>query len=116
MNHVNLNKLEAKPECNNKPINSDLKMRVNVHLNFMSESVLIKDVPTIRTIDMKKILLAPVIEHIKKIGKPVHFKTVSYYSAKDEMEVYVGVDPINENYSIRLQDLDMTVRSLKPHS
>lgn len=77
-------------------------MRVNVHLNFMSESVLIKDVPTNRSKDMRKILLAPIIDHIKKIGKPVQFKTISYYSAKDEMEVYVGVDPINENYSIRL--------------
>lgn len=32
------------------------------------------------------------------------------------MEVYVGVDPINENYAIRLQDLDVSGRSLKPGS
>jgi hypothetical protein len=59
-------------------------------------------VPTRKTNDLRKILLAPVIDHIKKIGKHVQFKGISYFSTKDEMEVYVGVDPINENYAIRI--------------
>ena len=46
-------------------------MKVNVHLMFMQETVLIKDVPTNRTKDLRKILLAPIIDHIKKIGKQV---------------------------------------------
>jgi hypothetical protein len=57
---------------------------------------LIKDVPTIKTPDQRKVLLAPVIDHIKKIGKTVSYKSISYFSAKDDMEVYVGVDPIHE--------------------
>ena len=77
---------------------------------------MIKDVPTNRTKDLRKIFLAPIIDHIKKIGKQVQFKAVSYFSAKDAMEVYVGVDPINENYAIRLQDFDISGRSLKPGS
>jgi hypothetical protein len=49
----------------------------------MSENVQIKDILTSETKDWKKILLTPVIDHIKKIEKPVQFKTVSYNSAKD---------------------------------
>jgi len=32
------------------------------------------------------------------------------------MEVYVGVDPINDGYAIRIQDLDLSRNDLKAHS
>lgn len=63
--------VKSNPELNNQTINSESIMRVNVHLNFLHETVLIKDVPTNRTKDLRKIFLAPIIDHIKKIGKQV---------------------------------------------
>jgi hypothetical protein len=74
-------------------------------LTFMNDTVLVKDVPT-EKVSSGKILLAPVIEHIKKMGKLVHFKDISYISYKDKMKVCVGVDPINKSYALPISDLD----------
>lgn len=74
-------------------------------LTFMNDTVLVKDVPTEKNIK-NKILLAPIIEHIKKMGKLVHFKDISYISFADKMKVCVGVDPINESYALPIADLD----------
>jgi hypothetical protein len=71
----------------------------------MNDTVLVKDVPTEKTTN-EKILLAPVIEHIKKLGKLVHFKDISYISYADKMKVCVGVDPISATYALPIADLD----------
>ena len=83
-------------------------------LTFMNDTVLIKDVPTIKT-NNAKIQLAPVIEHIKKMGKLVHFKDISYISYKDKMKVCVGIDPISENYAFPISDLDQSLDPLQIH-
>ena len=74
-------------------------------LTFMNDTMLVKDVPT-QKLKSEKILLAPVIEHIKKIGKLLHFKDISYISYKDKMKVAVGVDPIAKTYALPISDLD----------
>lgn len=77
----------------------------------MNDTVLIKDVPTEKMAN-DKILLAPVIEHIKKMGKLVHFKDISYISYADKMKVCVGIDPINPTYMLPLADLDQSQNPL----
>jgi hypothetical protein len=74
-------------------------------LTFMNDTMLVKDVPTEKT-PKNKILLAPIIEHIKKMGKLVHFKDISYISYADKMKVCVGIDPISETYALPIADLD----------
>ena len=74
-------------------------------LTFLNDTMLVKDVPTEKT-HKNKILLAPIIEHIKKMGKLVHFKDISYISYADKMKVCVGVDPISESYALPIADLD----------
>lgn len=84
-------------------------------LTFMNDTVLVKDVPT-ELLASGKILLAPVIEHIKKMGKLVHFKDISYISYKDsKMKVCVGVDPINKSYALPISDLDQSQDPLCIH-
>ena len=78
---------------------------VNVMLTFMNDTMLIKEVQT-EKICNDKILLAPVIEHIKKIGKLVNFKDISYISYKDKMKVCVGIDPISKTYGLPISDLN----------
>jgi hypothetical protein len=87
---------------------------INVMLTFMNDTVLIKDVPTELTTN-HKILLAPIIEHIKKIGKLVHFKDISYISFKDKMKVCVGIDPISSSYALPISDLDQSQDPLQVH-
>jgi hypothetical protein len=82
-------------------------MELNVRLTFMNDTVLIKDVPTEKMAN-DKILLRPIIEHIKKMGKLVHFKDIAYISFKDKMKVCVGIDPISEGYALPISDLDQS--------
>lgn len=83
-------------------------------LTFMNDTVMIKEVPTEKTPN-NKILVAPIIEHIKKVGKLVHFKDISYISYKDKMKVCVGVDPIDKGYGLPVSDLDQSMSPLQIH-
>jgi len=60
-----------------------------------------------------KLLLAPVIEYMKKKGQPLASKQISYYSEIDRMDVFVGNDPIDEGFSIPFEDLEMNQESRK---
>lgn len=48
------------------------------------------------------------IDHIKKMGKLVHFKDISYISYADKMKVCVGIDPISDTYALPIADLDQS--------
>ena len=83
------------------PIVDESIFKLNVILNFMNGQELIKDVPTRFVRDPKtnqinndKILLAPVIDCIKKMGKPIQNREILYYSENWRMDVFVGTDPI----------------------
>lgn len=38
----------------------------------------------------EKILVFPIIEFIKKLGKPINKYLISYYSEKEKMDVFIG--------------------------
>ena len=66
---------------------------------------MIKDVPLKFSGD--KILLNPILNHIKFIGKPISGQSISYFSEEDEMDVYVGIEGANisDDNSIAMEDI-----------
>jgi len=76
-----------------------------------------KDVPTIYVYEEKpdktpdqssmKLLLHPIIEHLKKLGQPVHKKKIYYYSEADKLDVWAGLDPVEEGFSIHFEELEV---------
>jgi hypothetical protein len=53
------------------------------------------------------VLLVPILNHIKYLGKPIAKQSISYFSEEDEMDVYVGIEGLNirANYAISLDEL-----------
>jgi hypothetical protein len=53
------------------------------------------------------ILLKPILDYIKYLGKPISKQSIYYYSEEDEIDVYVGIEgeSISENYVISLEDM-----------
>jgi hypothetical protein len=85
-----------------------------VLLDLLDETVLIKDVPTFYKIERGlkfKIFLAPVLEHIKKMGQPIANRSLKYYSKADQMDVLIGSDPIDPEFSVNMKDLDQNFKS-----
>lgn len=76
-----------------------------VKLNFMGETCLIKDVKTKLSKNQDKIYLYPILQTIKTSGKPIQFKSINYFSQRDQMVVFVGVDPIKESKTMPIKDL-----------
>lgn len=75
---------------------------MNVIMFFLSETELIKNVPL--TYEGQDVLLAPIVKFIKNLGKNIKGQSISYYSEKDQMDVFVGIDPINDDVKIPRQD------------
>jgi len=78
---------------------------LKVVLNCLGQKELIKDVPIEYAGD--KVLLVPILNHIKYLGKPIARQSISYFSEEDEMDVYVGIEGVNirPNYAISLDEL-----------
>jgi hypothetical protein len=57
--------------------------------------MLVKDVPVKWNPSGQAILLLPILEHIRGLGKILNGLQVSYFSEKDKMDVFIGVDPVN---------------------
>ena len=70
------------------------KIRVNVKLNFLDEVCLIKNIKTKLSKGQDKIYLMPIIEWIKIAGKPIEGMSINYFSIRDQMEVFVGNEPL----------------------
>ena len=68
---------------------------------------LIKNVVTqfVEGSNQEQIWLLPVIDHIKKLGKPIQNSLISYHSEKEKMDVFVGQDPINSSATISILEL-----------
>lgn len=80
---------------------------INVVLTYMGETMLIKNVGVENQVNdsgMYQICLAPILNHIQNMGKKIVNMSISYYSDKDQMEVFVGKHPIDPNYSIPMDD------------
>jgi hypothetical protein len=71
----------------------------------MGEKELIKDVPL--EYEGDQVLLVPILNHIKYLGKPITQQSISYFSEEDEMDVYVGIEGVNipGHKSIPLEEL-----------
>jgi len=65
----------------------------------------VKDVPLKFSGD--KVLLNPILNYIKYIGKPISGQSISYFSEEDEMDVYVGIEGANisDEKSIAMEDI-----------
>lgn len=52
-------------------------------------------------------LLVPILNHIKYLGKPIANQSVSYFSEEDEMDVYVGIEgtSISSSFGIPVEEL-----------
>jgi|DEB0MinimDraft_12_1074336.scaffolds.fasta_scaffold89373_2 hypothetical protein len=72
-----------------KSVHKDIK----VILNCFGQKELIKDVPL--EFEGEKVLLVPILNHIKYLGKPIAKQSISYFSEEDEMDVYVGIEGVN---------------------
>ena len=59
-------------------------------------------------------MLKPIIQAIKLAGKPIQQKSIYYYSYRDQMDVFVGVDPINESKTMPLEDLFRSGAKVNP--
>ena len=70
------------------------KIRLNVKLNFLNEVCLIKNIKSKLSKNEDKIYLMPVIEWIKNAGKPIEGMSINYFSIRDQMEVFVGNEPL----------------------
>ena len=81
------------------------KVNIKVCLHCFDTKELIKDVPI--EFDDENVLLTPILKHIKYLGKPIAFQSVSYYSEEDEMDVFVGIEgqTIKPSFSIPLEEL-----------
>ena len=57
--------------------------------------------------DQSNILLLPILEHIKYLGKPIQNQGISYFSEEDQMDVYVGIEGVNIGHdaTISLEEL-----------
>lgn len=94
--------------------------KLKVVLICPDEKELIKDVPL--KYDGSNVLLVPILDHIKKLGKPIVSHSISYYSEEDEMDVFVGIEgkSIPLDYSIPISELKigsqfkLTLRIKKP--
>jgi hypothetical protein len=75
------------------PISTTRPESIKVILNCFNQRELIKDVPLEFSGD--KVLLLPILNHIKYLGKPIRGQSISYYSEEDEMDVYVGIEGTN---------------------
>lgn len=53
----------------------------------------------------RRILISPIIDYIKQLGKQIQNKSISYYSEKDKFDVFVGIDPLSKFSSISVLDL-----------
>ena len=67
------------------------------------ERELIKDVGV--TIENDELKLAPLMEAIKKLGKPIDHMSISYFSETDKMDVFVGIDPIGDDKKVNIHEL-----------
>ena len=63
-------------------------------LNFLNEVCLIKNIKSKLSKNEDKIYLMPVIEWIKNAGKPIEGMSINYFSIRDQMEVFVGNEPL----------------------
>lgn len=73
----------------------------------MGETMLIKNVGVQNLLNdsgMHQICLTPILNHIQTLGKNIFSKSISYYSDKDQMEVFVGKHPIDPHYAIPMDD------------
>ena len=70
------------------------KIRLNVKFNFLNEVCLIKNIKSKLSMNRDKIYLMPIIEWIKKAGKPIEGMSINYFSVRDQMEVFVGNEPL----------------------
>ena len=66
---------------------------IKVILNCFNQRELIRDVPL--QFSGEQLLLLPILNHIKYLGKPISGQSISYYSEEDEMDVYVGIEGTN---------------------
>lgn len=78
---------------------------IKVILNCLGQRELVKDVPLKFSGD--KVLLNPILNYIKYIGKPISGQSISYFSEEDEMDVYVGIEGANisDEKSIAMEDI-----------
>ena len=86
---------------------------INVMLNFMGQNEMIKDndMPLrFQNNDPStgNILLKPILDYIKYLGKQIQGQSISYYSQEDECDVYVGIEgqSIDENYTIATDEVE----------
>jgi len=54
-----------------------------------------------------KLLLVPILDHIKNLGKPIEHQSISYFSEEDELDVFVGIEGhgIKPSYGILPEEL-----------
>jgi hypothetical protein len=73
----------------NEPTDKSIK----VILNCFGQKELIKDAPV--QFAGRNLLLVPILNHIKYLGKPIAKQSVSYFSEEDQMDVYVGIEGVS---------------------
>jgi len=52
--------------------------------------------------------LQPIIGHLLEIGYPIRGNIISYYSAYDQAFIYIAKDPVQEEITIPLEDIDFS--------
>ena len=70
----------------------------------MQETELVKNVPVSNLSDPDQINVLPIIDYLKKMGKSIKGHSITYFSEKDNMDVFVGTDPINPSVTIAKSD------------
>ena len=90
-----------------------LSETVDVILTFQSEVMLIKNVKAEYTLDEKgrqQILLNPILNHIKALGKSIENLSISYFSEKDQMDVWLGIYATLGHYYIPAEDFKEKIK------
>ena len=79
---------------------------------------MVKEVPTFLKVEKGlkfKLMIAPILEYIKTRGQPIKRKNLKYYSERDKMDVLIGTDPIDPNFSVNIKDFDPGFQPLQPN-
>jgi len=69
----------------------------NIILTFQEEVQLVKNVPVAWNQSGSGIDLKQILKHIQSLGKQLDGLQISYYSEKDEMDVFMGVYPLKDD-------------------
>ena len=61
------------------------------------------------------ILLVPILNHIKYLGKPIAGQSISYFSEEDEMDCFVGIEGQNipSNKCMGVEEVTTSNKQLK---